>query len=38
MSSEDSGKDNLNLPLRHLGPGVRSAQALKGIWKPSQYP
>lgn len=32
----ESGRDRLNLLLRNLGPEVRSAWALKGIWEPEQ--
>ena len=34
MGAEESGRDRLNLLLRNLGPGARSAWALEGIWGP----
>lgn len=37
MGAEESGRDSLNLLLRNLGPGARSAWALEGIWGPELW-
>lgn len=37
VSAQESGRDRLNLLLRNLGPGARSAWALEGVWAPEQW-